>query len=193
MSRKHWGFYFAATGDLLGLHEYLVRPNAPIQLKDTPAYVNVQLDQASTVLVLWSRLQARDCMPPSDEEDPTTLKEITPPKCPKCDNRAEPLEMVMRQNRTDGSIFWGCPAYPRCTTTQKYKRAGKTMKKELVEAFRTDLNRMTKSELMDTAESFGFKEEEGLVVAELKAPTRQDPLQDKAEEQHEPLRVYDQG
>lgn len=34
-------------------------------------------------------------------------------KCPECDG-----PMMSRQNRQDGTRFWGCKAYPRCRGTR---------------------------------------------------------------------------
>jgi len=34
-------------------------------------------------------------------------------KCPDCDG-----PMVSRQNKRDGSRFWGCAAYPKCRGTR---------------------------------------------------------------------------
>lgn len=61
MGEPHWGFYWAASGDLNRLHEYLVHPNTPIKLNDTTGYVNVQLDSAE------------DIMPPGRVEAPSEL------------------------------------------------------------------------------------------------------------------------
>merc|ERR1711935_528770 len=76
MSSPHWGFYFAATGDLIRLHQYLVNPNTPTLLKTPAAYCNVQLDQAS------------DCMPPlSDGGDPNAFS-------------------VFEKNLDDSGLYW---------------------------------------------------------------------------------------
>lgn len=32
-------------------------------------------------------------------------------------------ELVIRENRKDGSEFWGCPGYPACTYTQNEIKA----------------------------------------------------------------------
>ena len=38
------------------------------------------------------------------------------PHCSECKRN-----LVLKMNRVDRSVFWGCPGYPRCTSTQQYE------------------------------------------------------------------------
>ena len=83
------------------------------------------------------------------------------PWCPGCENRSEPQEMIMRQNRSNGNLFWGCPAFPRCKTTLQYRPMVPQVKKEQVEVSKeqmgvshADSDRVTRAEMAEVARSF---------------------------------------
>jgi hypothetical protein len=53
---------------------------------------------------------------------------VFPTMCTVCTNQA----MVLRSNRTDRQLFWGCPEYPRCRETRPCKVKGATLTLELL-------------------------------------------------------------
>jgi hypothetical protein len=55
---------------------------------------------------------------------------VFPPMCPVCPNQGQ--AMVLRANRTDGQIFWGCPLYPRCRETRPCKVNEQTLNLEFL-------------------------------------------------------------
>ena len=46
-----------------------------------------------------------------------------PPRCPTCLAKGEERTMTLRQNRADGSRFWGCPKFPTCRSTVPFEEA----------------------------------------------------------------------
>ena len=42
-------------------------------------------------------------------------EEIASPPCPTCHRM-----MVLRANKTDRGLFWGCTIFPRCPATRRY-------------------------------------------------------------------------
>lgn len=48
-----------------------------------------------------------------DDEATVPEPELNPESCPKCGSK-----MILRKRRSDGSPFWGCNQYPRCTGTR---------------------------------------------------------------------------
>jgi restriction system protein len=68
----------------------------------------------------WAML---DGLPPEKKreiEDFLAGTDYVTPRCPNCE-----VKLVKRENRRDGSSFWGCPNYPHCRYTLQDGRTGR--------------------------------------------------------------------
>jgi hypothetical protein len=69
----------------------------------------------------WERIPVKKpSMPKARLASPATAsKTRAASECSACGN-----EMVLRRNKKDGSMFWGCKSYPGCRTTLRFEIGG---------------------------------------------------------------------
>ena len=79
----------------------------------------ISLIDGETLLGMICSAQAAVAASPQRAESAAQVASATTssaPECPRCGT-----QMVERKNRQTGSVFWGCPMYPKCRGTIEWK------------------------------------------------------------------------